>query len=76
MLKKLALAIAATPALTNIAMAHADPVAHGSVMAQVPHLHFGSGHVVALGVVGIFVAGLIAAVIMTGSATKSPRNRR
>lgn len=76
MLKKLALAIAATPALTNAALAHADVAAHGSVMAQVPHIHFGSGHVIALGVVGIFIAGLIAAVIMTGSATKSPRKQR
>lgn len=76
MLKKLALAIAATPALSSIALAHTDPIAHGSVMAQVAHLHFGSGHVVALGAVGVFVAGLIVTVIMTGSATKSPRKQR
>lgn len=76
MLKKLALAIAATPALTSLAMAHSDPSAHDAVMAQVPHLHFGSDHVVAVGVVGIFVAGLVAAVVMTGSATKSPRKQR
>lgn len=81
MFKKLTLAAASTftltnLTLTNLALAHSDPNAHGAVMAQVPHLHFGSGHVVALGVVGVFVAILIAAVVKTGSATKSPRKRR
>lgn len=76
MLKKLALAIAATPAFTSLAMAHSDPSAHGAVVAQVPHLHFGSDHAIALGVVGIFVAGLVVAVVMTGSATKIPRKQR
>ena len=76
MLKKLALAIASTPALTSLAIAHADPGAHGAVMAQVPHVHFGSNHAIALGIVGVFVAGLIAAIIVKGSATKSPRTLR
>ncbi|MFK8034517.1 MAG: hypothetical protein AB8B94_10275 [Hyphomicrobiales bacterium] len=76
MFKKLALAITATPALTSLVMAHADPSAHGAVMTQVPHLHFGSDHALALGVVGVFVAGLVAAVVKTGSATKSPRKQR
>lgn len=76
MFKKLALAIASTPALTSLAIAHTDPSAHGAVMAEVTHLHFGSDHTIALGVVGIFIAGLIAAVVMTGSATKSPRKQR
>ncbi|MEP0518841.1 MAG: hypothetical protein ABJO09_21455 [Hyphomicrobiales bacterium] len=76
MLKKLALAATSIPALSNQVMAHADPHAHGVVMAQVPHLHFGSDQVIAFGAVGVFVAGLIVAVVITGSATKAPRKRR
>lgn len=76
MLKKTALSLILTPALTTMAFGHADPNAHGSIMAQVAHIHFGADYAIALGVVGIFIAGLIGVLAMKRSATKSRHSQR
>lgn len=73
--KKALLSAAVLPWLSTLASAHPDAQAHGIVAAQTPHIHFGAGHVIALGTVGIFIAILIAAVMLTGSH-KSPVRKR
>lgn len=74
--KKALLSAAVLPWLSTVSSAHTDALAHGVVVAQTPHIHFGAGHVIALGTVGIFVAILIAAVMLTGSARNPLGNRK
>lgn len=73
--KKAILSAAALPWLTTFSSAHPDVQAHGHVAAQTPHIHFGANQVIALGTVGVFIAVLIGAVVLTGSA-KNPFRRR
>lgn len=74
--KKALLSAALLPWLTTLSSAHPDVQAHGVAAAQMPHVHFGAGHVLALGTVGIFIAILIAAIMLTGSAKKPLRKRK
>lgn len=74
--KKALLSAAVLPWLSTLASAHPDVQAHGVVAAQTPHIHFGAGQVIALGTVGIFVAILIAAVMLTGSVRNPLRKRK
>ncbi|MCR9239392.1 MAG: hypothetical protein NXI17_22205 [Alphaproteobacteria bacterium] len=74
--KKALLSAAVLPWLSTLSSAHPDAQAHGVVAAQTPHIHFGAGHAIALGTVGIFVAILIAAVMLTGSFKNPLRKRK
>lgn len=74
--KKALLSAAILPWLGTVSSAHPDVQAHGVAAAHMPHIHFGTGHVLAIGTVGIFIAILIAAIMLTGSAKKPLRKRK
>lgn len=63
------LAAAILPLFATMANAHPELGLGGPVPALATHVHTLAGHAVALGTVGIFVAALIAALIITGSVT-------
>lgn len=75
-IKKALLSAAILPWLTTFSNAHPDVQAHGAAVAHMPHIHLGTGHVLALGSVGIIIAILIAAVMLTGSARNPLRKRK
>lgn len=74
--KKALLSAAVLPWLSTLSSAHPDVQAHGVIAAQTPHIHFGTGQIIALGTVGIFVAVLMAAVMLTGSVRNPLRKRK
>nr|WP_306269196.1 hypothetical protein [Pararhizobium sp. IMCC3301] len=68
-LKTAILSAAMLPLFATMASAHPELSLGGLVPAPATHVHTLAGHAVALGTVGILVAALIAAIVMTGSAT-------